>query len=257
MSSRRQTPLVLPAAEPHACTPELRRRALSRVPFFAHLDGDDLARIDERFVVRDYRVGSPVYLAGQPAERLYVVALGTAKLTRATAEGDEVLLDALRQGDFLGGAPAFGQERYTETAWPLSDACLLSLDAGGVEAVLERYPSVAREGIKALGRRLERAQAAVFRLQAATAEQRVALALQMLAERLGIERGGQTVINAPLGRDELASLAGCAPETASRILARLDRDGVVEAGRRWVGVRDTEALAALAAGQPRGGAQRG
>jgi CRP/FNR family transcriptional regulator len=123
---------------------------------------------------------------------------------------------------------------------------MLSLDTAQLGAVLDAYPQVARAALTAIAGRLRDAQDRAHRLSAATAEQRVAATLLLLADRLGIHRGDLLVINAPLTRDELAGLAGLAPETASRILAQLRRDGAIDTGRRWVAVRDRAALEALA-----------
>lgn len=68
-------------------------------------------------------------------------------------------------------------------------------------------------------------QASAHRLAAATSEQRLTAALLLLADRLGVRRDGGVLINAPIGRDDIADLTGCAPETASRILARPPTEG--------------------------------
>ncbi|MFU8841188.1 MAG: cyclic nucleotide-binding domain-containing protein [Nitriliruptoraceae bacterium] len=46
--------------------------------------------------------GQSVFLAGHPAERLYVVESGAVKLTGRTPEANEVLLDVLGQARSWG-----------------------------------------------------------------------------------------------------------------------------------------------------------
>ena len=65
----------------------------------------------------------------------------------------------------------------------------------------------------------------------------------MLAERLGVTQDDRILIDVPLARDDLASMAGCAPETVSRSLAGWERDGIVESGRRWVALLRPTSLA--------------
>ncbi len=246
MSTRRRSPVVLPEPDPHSCTVGMRHEVLARTPFLAGLTAAEIDVINEQVQVRNYEAGEAVYHAGRPARRLYVVAVGTAKLSRPTLEGREVLLDVARPGDFLGALPVLGEDEHQESAWAVTALCLLSLAAADFDAILDRHPSVARAGLEVVSRRLRDAQARIHRLSAATAEQRVAAALALLAERAGRPSSGGVLIEVPLARDDLAAMTGSASETVSRVLSRLRRDGVVDTGRRWVRILDPAALATLA-----------
>ncbi len=242
----RRSPVTIPHADPRTCTHGVRQRALAAVPFFASLDPDALAEVDARCGMRGIVAGEAVYLAGGRAERLYVVATGTAKLTRTTEDGDQILLDVLGPGGFLGALPALGEDRYAENAWALTPGCLLSLTTADLDAVLQGHPGVARDALTAIGRRLRRAEDTLARAGSATVEQRIAATLLLLADRLGTPYDGATLIDAPLTRDDIAGLVGCASETVSRILARLRRRGLVRTGRRWVAVADPARLREVA-----------
>ncbi|MBS3941914.1 MAG: Crp/Fnr family transcriptional regulator [Actinobacteria bacterium] len=244
MASR--TPLTIPESDPRACSRGARVNALARVPFFAGLDHDALHRIDERADMHAMDEGAAVYLAGRAAQRLYVLATGAVKLTVATGDGDEVLLDVLGPGSFLGTLPSLGGTAYAEDAWALTGGCLLSFPAVRFEAVLDEHPAVTRQALAAVGARLQAAQERITRGAAGSAAARIAATLLVLGERLGAERDGRIVLDVPLSREDLASLAGCAPETASRHLSAWKRDGVVDTGRRWVAIRRPDLLAETA-----------
>lgn len=246
----RRSPVTVPHTDPRTCTHAVRLQALAATPLFRSLSPEALADVDALCGMRAVEAGEAIYLAQRPAERLYVVATGTAKLTRATQDGEQVLVDVLGPGGFLGALPALGEDRYAEDSWALTAGCLLSLTTGALDAVLERHPAVARDALAAVGGRLRRAEATLTRASSATTEQRLAATLLLLADRLGTDHHAGTLIDAPLSRDDLASLAGCASETASRILARLQREGVVDSGRRWVAVTDRPALEHLATATP-------
>lgn len=244
----RRTPLSTPDADPRACSLGTRVHALGRVSFFAGLDHDRLHRVDERAEMRGVDAGEAIYLAGHRADRLYVVASGALKLTGTAPGADEVLLEVLGSGSFLGTLPVLGGETYAEDAWALTAGCVLAFTAAQFDAVLGEHPAVARAALAAVGQRLRAAQNRIERGASATAPVRIASTLLTLADGLGVEQEGRTLIDVPLAREDLASLAGCAPETVSRSLASWSRDGLVETGRRWVALRDRDALAAIAAG---------
>lgn len=239
----RRTPLSTPESDPRACSRGARVNALARVPFFAGLDHDRLHRVDERATMRGVEAGEAVFLADHRAERLYVVASGAVKLTSRTPDANEVLLDVLGPGSFLGTLPALGGETYAEDAWALTAGCVLAFTGAQFDTILDEHPSVARSALAAVGRRLRTAQERIERTASASASVRIASTLLMLADRLGIDQGERILIDVPLAREDLASMAGCAPETVSRSLAGWSRDGVVETGRRWVALRRPDVLA--------------
>ncbi len=242
----RRTPLSIPESDPRACGLGARVNALGRVPFFTGLNHDALHQVDARANMLGMAADDAVYLASRRADRLYVVATGVVKLTRTTSDGTEILLDVLGPGEFLGTLPALGGATYAEDAWALTSGCLLSFTGAQFEAVLAEQPSVGRAALITVGQRLREAQERIERMASASAPVRIASTLLMLAARLGVADGERVLIDVPLAREDLASLAGCAPETVSRSLAAWSRDGVVETGRRWVAVRRPEVLADLA-----------
>lgn len=242
----RRTPLSIPGSDPRACSTGVRINALAAVPFFADLDDAALRRVDARADMRGIDAGEAVYLAGHPAERLYVVATGTVKLTGTAPDGTEVLLDVLGPGAYLGTLPLLGGERYAEDAWTLTAGCLLSFTDSQFRGVLAEHPPVVRQALAVMGARIRAGQERVERLASASAQVRIATTLLVLAERLGVVEEGRILIDVPLAREDLASLAGCAAETVSRRLADWRRDGLVDTGRRWVAIKDPAALAAEA-----------
>lgn len=243
---QRRTPLSIPESDPRACSQGARILALERSSLFGSLDHAQLHRVDAHASMRPMEAGEAIHLAGQPAERLHVIATGAVKLTGTTGEGTEVLLDVVGPGAFVGTLPNLGGRSYTDSAWALTAGCLLSFDAPGLEGVLREFPGVVRHALAAVGERLQIAQQRIQRAATSSARVRIAGTLLTLAEQLGVGEDERVLIDVPLARDDLASLAGCAAETVSRTLAAWQRDGVIDAGRRWVAIRDPAALAEVA-----------
>lgn len=245
MSDRRRIPLTDLTTDVHSCDPEVRLRMLGRVPLFADLSASELTQVDRRFRAFGFEANEAIYRAGEPARRMYVVATGAAKAIRPGAEGRKTLLDLCGPGDFLGAVPALGEEVYPDWAWALSPSCLLGVDAEEYTAIMEQFPAVAMATLKGVSRRLSEAQRAVHLLAGAPLEQRLAAIVLLLADKAGRPWEGGTLLDVPLSREDLASMAGAATESISRLLSRWRRQGLVDSGRRWIAVRDRAALAAL------------
>lgn len=245
MAQRRSTPLVVPTADPHVCTPGVRLRMLARVPLFADLDVHDIAQVDRHCQAHAFEAGAVVYHAGASATRMYVVATGAVKAVRPALDGRETILDLCAPGDFLGAVPALGEDVYSDTAWAVSASCLLGLEAHDFDAIMERFPAVARATLRGVSRRLSQAQQAVHLLAGEPLEQRLAAMLLLIADKMGRPWGGGILLDVPLTREDLASMTGAAPESVSRLLSGWRRAGLIDSGRRWIAVRDLKALHAL------------
>lgn len=245
MNKRRQTPLSTPVADPVACTLTTRIAVCRKVPLFAGLDDEHLMRINSRCRSRGFAAGAPVYAEGDPATRLYVVATGAVKITSLAADGRESMIDLLAPGDFFGALPALGRDRYAASATTLTPACLLGLDAREFDAILHEIPQVAVATLRGMGRWLERSHQAIHLLAGAPLEQRLAGTLLALADKVGKPWNGATLLDVPLAREELASMAGAATESVSRLLSQWQRAGWLQTGRRWVAIRDANSLQKL------------
>jgi len=245
MAIRRSIPITLPDIDVESCTIEFREKVLAGIPFFQSLSVGNVRSINQRFIDRGFDPGSTIIREGEPAERLFVVALGIVKLFRNTDSGDTVLIDILGSGEYFGSLAGYGPSRYEDSAIARSRVCALSIDAAAFREILSEYSSVALKSVEALSNRLHLAQEMVRQLAGYSAEARIAYVLLRLADKLGTPWKGSTFIQAPLTREELASMAGTTTETASRAVSRLQKRGIITTGRGWIALTDRDALREL------------
>lgn len=245
MSKRRQTPLSVPVADPKACTRRKRIAVCRKVPLFVDLDDGQLAQVNDHCRAQGFSAGAPVYMEGEVASHLYVVATGVVKITRLAVDGRESVIDVLVPGDFFGALPALGQEQYVDSATTLTPACLLTLDARKYDAIMQDMPQVAMATLKGVGHWLKRSQKAIHLLAGAPLEQRLAGTLLVLADKVGKPWDGTMLLDVPLARGELAAMAGAATESVSRLLSQWQRAGWLQTGRRWVAIKDVKSLQKL------------
>lgn len=248
MTPRRKSPVETESIQPQMCSVDVRHNILRHVPFFAMLSEEDIGRINQRFREQGFEAGEPIYYAGDPAARLYVVATGKVKQMRHSLTGQDVLLDILSEGDFFGSLSILGDETYPDTVLAQTGICVLSIDSEGFREILQAYPPVALEVLNITGQRLRGAQEAVHQLSAYSVEQRLAYTLLKLMDKLGEAQEVGVLIQMPLSRDDLAAMTGATTETISRIMSQFQKAGWIKSGRQWVAIRDSEALKEVAAG---------
>ena len=115
-----------------------------------------------------------------------------------------------------------------------------------IDALMTRYPQVARNALQIIGGRAETMLRRLQELTTESVEQRLARALLRLAREAGRPVTAGMQVDFALSRQDLAELAGATLYTVSRTLSGWERAGIVEGGRRRVVVRDLAQLARIA-----------
>jgi len=224
------------------CSLDYRLKIIGRLPFFRHLPPAAIIEINRLFEDRDAAAGGTIYFEGDPAEKLYLVATGKVKLVRHAPSGREVLLDILRAGEYFGNLTIVSGREYTDTALAQTDCCILQISALNFEKILSQHPEVTLRVLKAVGQRLEESQEIIRQLSAFSVEQRIAAALLRLARKLGEQEDSGMLIQIPFSRQDLAAMTGTTVETVSRVMSRFAGEGLIATGRKWVAIRELEAL---------------
>lgn len=248
MGNRRKTPVEIDTIPAHQCSIGLRLELLGKLPFLASLSADELAAANKRFKARDFAEGATIYFADDPATHLYVVAIGQVRLMQHSPAGKDVLLDVLQPGEFFGSLMPGDDGRYAETAQAHTDTCILGINAEAFRRLMTSDPRIALAVLDLTTERLHAAQETVRRLSAYPMEQRLAAVLVRLAGKLGEQRADDLLIRTRLSREDLARMTAATPETISRIMTQLQKDGLVNSGRQWVAVKDMAGLRRLAEG---------
>jgi CRP/FNR family transcriptional regulator len=112
-------------------------------------------------------------------------------------------------------------------AWADSDVSICRLPRERFDAFVEATPGFERHLRLQLTRLLDSAQELIFTLGRKSAVERVASFiwyLQYRQRKLGRERAGAAI---PMSRTDIADFLGLTPESVSRAMTRLKRDGLI------------------------------
>src|SRR5690606_41765005 len=118
-----------------------------------------------------------------------------------------------------GGHTLLRSREHTETVRPMTTLCALRVDTDAFRRMLHEHPAVALRAREMTARRLEQARSSLSAQSLAPVPQRVAAVLLRLARKFGERRpDGGVLIQLPLSRADLASIAGSTPEPVSRAM---------------------------------------
>ncbi len=186
---------------------------------------------------RSFPKGASLFLAGEDAGSFYFIKSGEIRVYRMDSQGREVEVARLKAGDFLGEAVALAGVAYPASAQTVRDTLTLSFKRESVSALIQRDPVVARFLVDLLARKCLVLNERVEALGLRTVRLRL---IQYLLSHCSGERG--CVIELRLKKSDLARLLGTIPETLSRTLKKLEREGLIEVRGARIKVRDCAGL---------------
>ena len=152
-------------------------------------------------------------------ESVFLLRSGLAKVRTYTADGDEVVMSLLGDGDVFGEMAALDGAARSADVVALTPLHLVKLRSAPFAALLQQQVNFALALARLEASRLRDLNQR-FALQSADATTRLLDALAYLARKSGPEAQPTAVIP-PLAQKEIALIAGLARETASRTLSKL------------------------------------
>jgi CRP/FNR family transcriptional regulator len=206
------------------------------------LGPQDIVFLDLHKVPQTFPVGSTLYLPGTPCRGLYCVASGTLLIERISENGTRgvALLEA---GEIAGWFDYFRGRPYSARATTLSESVVCHIPSKAVRLLIERTPVLATGFLLSAVAETDRIALDALEQRFASARQRLARALMILRQHHGVgAESGEIEIELPLSRRDLADLISIRPETLSRAIHELERDGVATFSGRNVHIPDLDRM---------------
>ncbi|MGA4668760.1 Crp/Fnr family transcriptional regulator [Propionibacteriaceae bacterium Y1923] len=221
------------------------------VPIFATLDAEAQLEVAGFARPRRIRKGATLYRQGEHVAQLFVVHQGEAKLTHLRADGHEQVLRTVGPGEVVGEHAFLTGARPDHTVVALEPVTACVFDHRDLGRLTATHPRIAVELLRALSQRLVDAEQRLTTLAGTDVPARLADYLLSLPGRPA--EGGIAVV-LPMTKREVASYLGTTPESFSRALARLEKDGAIRVSGSEILLTDPDALdARTSAGASRSG----
>ena len=194
---------------------------------------------------REYRSGEAVFVQGRPNDGVHCVSGGTVGIRRLDGNGNSVLLGLAYPGDIIGYRSFLTGSEHKTSAEALGPSIVCQIDRATIAALLAGNPALGLRFLKRSIGELESAHDMMFRQATLSNRHKFVHLLLVLVQRHGrrLTDGGQS-IELPVSRRDLASMVGTRHETISRIIGRLETDGIAHFSGRQVTIPNVEALAA-------------
>ena len=185
---------------------------------------DELAKYISERKVRQIKKKQVIYYEGDTANGLYLLISGKVKTFKVAQDGRELLTGLYGPEEYFGTAALLAAENYMETAEAVENTALCLIPKDLMEQLLNKYPDVSASFIKLLANNVLQNEQQLLELAYHSVRKRMA---EVILRLKGTDtEDNQQVLT--VSRDNLASMAGIATETVSRILSDFKDEGLIE-----------------------------
>ncbi|SDO19359.1 Crp/Fnr family transcriptional regulator [Alkalicoccus daliensis] len=196
---------------------------ISKVPIFNHLENEQMDEIMQTVRPVSFKKGELLYRAGEVSDSLYIVNQGKVKIYRLSAGGKEQLIRLLLPGDFTGELALFHEGTHEVYAEAMEKASICMITRTELQQFLLKFPSISLKILQEFSSRLDTTEKQASRTAMENVETRLAM---FLAETM--DKAGTQEFILPMSKKDTASYLGTTPETISRKLAELEKQGYIK-----------------------------
>lgn len=211
------------------------------------LTAQELAALNALARPRFVPQGGTVFRQQQPAQALVFVREGDAALGHCTADGQFHIERPVHGPGWLDQSAAWTEATHAIDARALSPLVVVDLPRDGLQALLATLPMLARRLIASLAREVHLLTVNTHGLMHKDAPARFA---QWLVEHCQptADKPHRGVVQLGERKRDIASQLAITPETLSRLLRSLTRQGLISVAGYTVQVADLEGLKKIAEG---------
>lgn len=191
---------------------------------------------------RTYKKGQVIFSEGDEGTGFYAIISGRIKIFKLSPEGKEQILHMMEPGEIFGEVPVFTGQGYPAFAEAHTHCSLLFFPRNAFIELIRKDPSLSLNMLAVLSWRLRKFAALIEDLSLKEVPGRLAAYLLYLSRKSG--SGDEFDLN--ISKGQLASLLGTIPETLSRILGKMSRQGLISSEGSRIRIVDRATIEEIA-----------
>ena len=214
------------------------REAVLDCPLFNQFPAEKVDQILTRSRLIDLSEGEFLLQQGDSAMEFFLVLKGELKLVTSSATGQEKILHIIHPGQTFAEVLMFlGKPRYPAAVEALANSQLIGFPS-------DLYKVLLSESIEAcfglLGDFALRNRQLVGEIEALTLYNATFRVVQYLLKEIPSNQISATSVKLRAPKNVIAARLAITPETLSRILSKLKRDGIIEVSDKQVTLHDID-----------------
>lgn len=220
---------------------------LKNTPLFQGLTAEDLDELAMILTDQEFKRGQTIFSEGDEGLGFYVVVSGLVKIYKLSMDGKEQILHIFEPGEPFAEAAVFSGASFPAHALALKTSRVFFFPRASFIEVIKNHPTLAMNMMAALSMRLKKFAHMIEALSLKEVPGRLASHILYLYE----QQEDSEEVDLKIAKNHLASLLGTIPETLSRILTKMHKQGLISSSGSTITILDHDGLEDLAEGERR------
>ena len=210
------------------------------------ISGNELEKLDN-IIERKKPLKRNEYLfqVGSPFDSIYVVRSGSLKTYSPTIDGQEQVTGFHLPGEILG-LDAIGSGQHPCVAKALETTSVCEIPFESLEQLTQIMPTLQHQLLRLMSKEIFDDQELMLLLGKKTAEARLSAFLLSISLRFKQRGFSSTEFYLSMSRNDIANYLGLAVETVSRMFTRFQEEGIINAERKHIVIKEWDTLQQLA-----------
>lgn len=206
----------------------------------------ELADLFNTGLEENFKKGNIIFKDQRTGQFVYLVVRGMIK-TFSSRQNKLFLEDYFERGELINSYGEIDNNpRVNKAVAIISPTIIRKVPMAAFREVVLANPELCEKVLAYSGIALQRAQNRLFRMAMLSAEQRIYHFLAQHAQNSGEPVGFEYLIKPAMIHRDIAQIAGVGRQTVTTILNELRRDRIIHFNRRYMIVRDLDALRKMA-----------
>lgn len=202
---------------------------LSKFSLFLELDDQELSKIVDISISREFKKNNHVFLQGDPLNNVYFIYEGKVKIYKSDSSGREQIVAILKSGEMFPHVGFFRKGEYPAFAEILEKTKLVVVPIDQFEKVLIDNPHLCIKVFKVLGEKIIDLQDRLEEQILNNTYEQIIKLLVRLADKHGTEyEDGRILLKSEFTNKDLANMIGTTRETVSRTLTKMKKENLIE-----------------------------
>lgn len=219
--------------------------SLQNINLFEGLSSAEIAEVLKTMPVESYRRQAYIFQTGDEADCVYIVQVGTVKLSYINLNGDEKVLNILQPGDIFGDLFLGKFRSRIGFAQAMDDVIVCRLLENDFLELIQRFPQIALNFIRHQANEHRLTMARMQALMGMNARERLLGILLNLSRRYYHQQEDWFTLHETLTQEDLANMTGLNRTTVSSLINEFRRDNILGGKGRIIMVNRRAVLQAL------------
>jgi CRP/FNR family transcriptional regulator len=198
---------------------------------FKNLSADFIKILESKIIQHKYDKDCIIFYSGESSQNLHMLVRGTVRLYKHNANGEELVLHYFKNQSLIGEMATFEGMLYPANAVAETHCEIWTIKKEDFTLLLESNAALGLQIITSMGMKIKMLENSIDLNISKNSMQRVA---SLLLNSLGMFKEHSRI--------KISGILNMTPETLSRRIQILSKDGAIELHGREISIKDREKL---------------